>query len=474
MKLEETQLEIVRLSCPDGRYDSEIATKVATKFGVVAASVPPKRPRGRPRIYGLNDPRPPRPSRAKTPAGRLRAASMRFAAKRSSRRAPSCEISAIPSSARTSVPKIASEIGRSLMESTIAGSRGVDAIEADQIRIEVAVSDHSISVDTHIDRELVELNSVAPETVETAVIDAALAEPTVEVEEPKPKELISFLTCDRDDTEVAIDDFVGYSALQHHYYTTHEFTTISRGEFEHRLDYDFTDAGSIEKAAPEVRALFKGYGLSTHFPTYDQKQPELGMKDEDLLEWLKVTLFAPPRGHSDLENYLREYDTPRALYRMFRSTVEPDIQEERIRVEEVWPAIDDRLWYVELHYNDYKSGRISLDCALVRVAFEDHQNLGNLSDEAQAIWDKVVDAMNWFDGFSRLDMAKWAGRDLSVPHWHRTHEGFPGFMYPERLHHAVLSDAFRETELFLKYTPPTDDELEEVKRTMPDPFRVHD
>ena len=55
------------------------------------------------------------------------------------------------------MPKLAPEIGRTLLESTIAGSRGVDVIAPEAIQIDVAISDTSISVETKVEPTLSEV-----------------------------------------------------------------------------------------------------------------------------------------------------------------------------------------------------------------------------------------------------------------------------------------------------------------------------
>ncbi|GAU86761.1 hypothetical protein [Bosea sp. BIWAKO-01] len=76
---EKLQLKFVHLSTPGGRYDRKTALDVAAKFGLLDGQGK-KRGRGRPPKYGPDDPRPRRPSRAKTLAGRLRAKTLRSSA----------------------------------------------------------------------------------------------------------------------------------------------------------------------------------------------------------------------------------------------------------------------------------------------------------------------------------------------------------------------------------------------------------
>jgi len=454
---EKKELELVRLSTPGGRYNSEIAISVATKFGIVADGAPVKRGPGRPRKYGPSDQRPPRPSRAKTSAGRLRAASSQFAAARSPRKAAPREASGTvssvtSSSARTFVPKISPEIGRALLESTIAGSQAVDAITPEAIRIEVSVNDTSITVETSVEPSL----PVIVEAQETPESEKAL---------PAERPLPSFFQNTGFDQEFQdeLDAAELEEALQQHFLSNlnpKEWYRGDGGAFKHK--YDFSDPYSREGAGDEVVSLFPGFGLSTHSPTYDRENPENGMKEEDLLEWLKVTTFADDKDGEELERCLFQYRGPRGIYKTFKRTIEPSIEEERMRLK-VWRAVESRLRYVERHYDDYKTYHGDLDLALVRVAHRDYQNTGLLSDAEQAIFYRVIDAMTWVEGFSRLDMAKWAGADLSIPHWNRTHERFPYWLYPERLHGFVMAGRDEhdreEWARHVEYTPPTIEEL---------------
>lgn len=87
-----------------------------------------------------------------------------------------------------------------------------------------------------------------------------------------------------------------------------------------RHDYDFTDPADAEKVRPEIRALFKGFGLSRHEPSYDAKDPSRGMSEEDLQFWMKAAIFngidCPV---ADFDVYLQRYGSAKAYWRMYRS-----------------------------------------------------------------------------------------------------------------------------------------------------------
>jgi hypothetical protein len=59
------------------------------------------------------------------------------------------------------------------------------------------------------------------------------------------------------------------------------------------------------------------------------------------------------------------------------------------------------------------------------MAHLDYLALGNLDDSAHLVWREIVDAMEWPKGFSRIDLAEWAGQDPNVRSWAGQPKHFP-------------------------------------------------
>ena len=353
------EVEKIDFLTPAGRYErsreSALAARGFKPFSSFETGEQASKGRGRPRKYGADTPPPPRASRAKTPAGQERA---RLGLnRRTSRREITGTVSKVTvssvtsSSARISVPKLAPEIGRTLLESTIAGSRGVDVIEPEAIQIDVAISDTSISVETKVEPTLSE---VVPAPAKSVVDETDF------VERPLPSFLARPLGFDQEyQDELDAADLA--EARERHFLRFMDGRIWERGDhgaFKH--DYDFTDPQS---APAEVKDAFKGFGLSTVSPTYNEENPDQSMKDEDVLKWLYVK-YLNDEDEMTLEEVdemlkdgLRNYRGAMGVYRTFKMMIEPWIEEERIRIR-VWPLVEERLWSVEFHHWCYKTGQI--------------------------------------------------------------------------------------------------------------------
>lgn len=438
--LEAREIEIVRLSTPGGRYNRDVAASVAAQFNLAASSEKVVRGRGRPRKYGPDDPRPARPSRAKTSSGRLRAAAMQFAGEGKRKVRASGSVSPVTASpARSVAPQAASAVGRALLVDTIAAKQDVAAA----IDLVVTVSDQAIV-------------SAAP-----AVPEAPAFDPRTAAERLNGYRL-NALREFASGAEVTIDGEIVLAAyLQSHRRARHECASdwVRGQDGAKRHDYDFTDPADAEKVRPDIRALFKGFGLSRHEPSYDAKDPSRGMSDEDLQLWMKAAIFngidCPV---ADFDVYLQRYGSAKAYYLFDWEGLEPAIQEERERFA-VWPFIERRLASVERRVQQFERGELDLNSAKARVMNDEVCFLGQLTWTKQPIYRKIVDAMTWFDGFSRLDLLAWAGDDPKHDRKCRIFQRFPGWAFPKELHPAVHDGRIFEEEARFEYGGPKPDEL---------------
>lgn len=430
---ERRQLEIVELSTPHGRYDSAVAVAVAVQYGLLpeAGDSVPRRGPGRPRKHQPGDPRPPRPSRAKTRAGRLRAKAMRLAGV--SAQARISPVAVFPS--RSAAPAV----GRALLADTIAAKQDV-AAAADLV---VTVSDEAIT-------------AAAP-----AVPEASVFDPRAAAERLNGYRLAALREFAAG-AEVTIDGEIILAAyLQSHRRQLHQCAPdwVRGQDGAKRHDFDFTDPADAEKVRPEIRALFKGFGLSRHEPTYDRDDPSRGMSEEDLQLWMKAHFFNDvDYPAADYDVYVERYGSARGYYWFDRTGMERGIREERERFF-VWPFIERRLASVERRADQVKRGEIDLTTAKVRVMEDEIRFLGRLTWTKQAIYRKVVDAMTWFDGFSRLDLLAWAGDDPSKDRKCRIYQRFPAWAFPQELHQDVIDGWILEDVARFNYAAPKPDDL---------------
>lgn len=437
---EARELEIVRLSTPGGRYNREVALTVASH----AASAPAKRGRGRPRKYGPGDQAPPRPSRAKTTAGRLRAASMLFAerSKRSphKKREHSGSISPVTASpARSVAPQVATAVGQALLGDTIAAKQEVAA----PAEVVVSITETAIVASPAPVLEAPAFDSRAASERHREGMLAALREVVGGQE----------LTADG---EAVLGAFVLAHRQQHH---ECEADWVRGQNGAKRHDYDFTDPADATKVRPEIRALFRGFGLSRHEPIFDKKHPERGMSEEDLQAWMKQAYFnGVDYPKSDYDVKMAFNGSARTFFWKLRPQFEEEVKEERQRFR-VWSFIERRLWSVEYYADRLARGEIDLTLARVRVMNDELCFIGRLKLSEQAIYRKVVDAMEWFEGFSRIDLLNWAGDDIANDRQCRIHQRFPGWAYPKELHGALLDGAILLDVPRFDYKAPSSEEL---------------
>lgn len=433
--------EIVRLCTPGGRYNSEVAATVAAQFGLAPADSAVKRPRGRPVKYGPNDPRPARPSRAVTPMGRMRAAAMvHTRKKRGATRQDAALVSPVTASpARSVAPKAAVEVGRALLADTIAAKQDVAAA----VDLIVTVCEEAIT-------------AAAPVVPEAPAFDPRAAA------ERLNGYRIAALREFASGAEVTLDGEIILAAyLQSHRRAEHECAPdwVRGQDGAKRHDYDFTDAADAGKVRPEIRALFKGFGLSRHEPTMDRNDPSRGMSEEDLQLWMKAYFFnGVDYPVADYDVYMKRYGSAKAYYEFDWEDLEPAIREERERFW-VWPFIEGRLALVERRADQVERGEIDLTTAKVRVMDDEIGCIGVLSWSEQVIYRKIVDAMTWFDGFSRLDLLAWAGDDPENDRKCRIHQGFPAWAFPKELHQDVTDGWIFEDRARFEYAAPKPDEL---------------
>lgn len=411
--------EIVRLCTPGGRYNSEVAATVAAQFGLVPADPAVKRPRGRPVKYGPNDPRPARPSRAVTPMGRMRAAAMvHTRKKRGASRQDAALVSPVTASpARSVAPQVATAVGQALLTDTIAAKQEVAATA------EVVVS---ITEDAIV---------AAPASVpEASVFDArAAAERHSEHMLSALRELTSGADLTADGEVILGTYFASYHRQMH----VCEAEWVRGQDGAKRHDYDFTDPADGSRVRPEIRALFKGFGLSRHMPTFDKKDPERGMPEHDLQAWMRQAYY------NDIDYPAAGFDAEMASSRSARAFLwrrrylfEEEVQEERERFR-VWNFVESRLFSVEHYADRVARGEIDMTVARVRVMTDEIGLIGRLSNSEQAIYRKIVDAMEWFEGFSRIDLLNWAGDDINLIRRCRVHQRFPSWAFPKELHKDV-------------------------------------
>jgi hypothetical protein len=409
MRLERAKIadkkRFVEQVTPGGRYNSEIANSLAAQMGI-AVSEPVKRGRGRPRKYGPNDPRPPRKSRAKvrvtaslgSDVVRGVSPSLRAPAERKSRRASSrttsgtvSPVTAAPARMPTLAPKAAPKVAAALLESTLAGGLGVDTIQIEA------------------PETAFEIKPVETRTVQITVVEN---DPEFEAELAEQAALLQA----RLDAENEPGEEVPHPSVR-------------RTKFSRR--YDFSDAQDPSKVDPSVLALFPHFG----FPVI---QPSGSMSEDELRRWLFATLYKDKRNDAVREDRfqddLRLYGNLASFYKSVAVIIDGDIQRERDRIA-IWHVIDTRVANAEQFSERAAKGEMSDDLARMWVAHLDYLALGNLEDSEHLVWREIVDAMEWPEGFSRIDLARWAGQDPNVVPNVRSWAGQPK-IFPERLRYT--------------------------------------
>jgi hypothetical protein len=201
---------------------------------------------------------------------------------------------------------------------------------------------------------------------------------------------------------------------------------LRRTKFTRR--YDFSDAWDRSKVDPAVLALFPHFGLPT-------TNPSTAMSEGELKRWLFATRYKnEPDDEAREERFrdsLRIYKDVPGIYDVVGILIEAEIQRERDRIA-VWDVIDTRVTNAEQFSERAAKGEFSDDLARMWMAHLDYLALGNLDDSAHLVWREIVDAMEWPKGFSRIDLAEWAGQDPKVVPDVRSWAGQPKH-FPEHL-----------------------------------------
>jgi hypothetical protein len=157
-----------------------------------------------------------------------------------------------------------------------------------------------------------------------------------------------------------------------------------------------------------------------------------------LRRWLFATLYKDKRNDAVREDRfqddLRLYGNLASFYKSVAVIIDGDIQRERDRIA-IWHVIDTRVANAEQFSERAAKGEMSDDLARMWVAHLDYLALGNLEDSEHLVWREIVDAMEWPEGFSRIDLARWAGQDPNVVPNVRSWAG-PPKIFPERLRYT--------------------------------------
>ncbi|UVF22482.1 hypothetical protein HPT29_025355 (plasmid) [Microvirga terrae] len=390
-------MEIKRIDylTPHGRYiRSREADLAAMGLANTFEEAPVKRGRGRPRKHPPGQ-RAPRRSRAKVRLAAqgqppARASGGRKASRASSRKTSGTvsPVTAAPARVPTPAPKAAPKVAAALLESTLAGGLGQDTIQIEA------------------QETAFEIKPIETRTVEITVVEN---DPEYEAELAEQAALVKA----RLDAENEPGEEVPHPSVR-------------RTKFTRR--YDFSDAQDASKVDPAVLTLFPHFG----FPTIHRGGP---MSEDDLKRWLFATLYKEKRNDAIREDRfqddLRIYRGLEGFYNAVEVIIEGDIQRERDRIA-IWHVIDTRVANAEQYSERAAKGEISDDLARMWVAHLDYLALGNLEDSEHLVWRQIVDAMEWPEGFSRIDLARWAGQDPDVVPNVRSWAGQPKH-FPEHL-----------------------------------------
>ena len=397
-ELRRAEVEIKRIYflAPNGRYiRSREANLAAMGLVNIFEEAPVKRGRGRPRKHPPGQ-RAPRRSRAKVKVAAqgqpsVRASDGRKASRASSRTTSGTvsPVTAAPARVPTPAPKAAPKVAAALLESTLAGGLGVDTIQIEA------------------PETAFEIKPVETRTVQITVVEN---DPEYEAELAEQAALVQA----RLDAENEPGEELPPAGM--------------RKKSKFSLNYDFSDALDRSKVDPAVLALFPHFGLPT-------AQPIEEMSDEDIKRWLFATVYKDEPDDEAREEQFNDdrriYRSVSGIYKAVRRLMDGDVQRERDRVE-VWSFIDTRVTNAEQFSERAAKGEISDDLARMWMAHFDYLALGNLEDSEHLVWREIVDAMEWPNGFSRIDLAVWAEQDPNVVPDVRSWAGQPK-IFPERL-----------------------------------------
>jgi hypothetical protein len=340
-------------------------------------------------------------SQERSKAGPASRTSGERAGRRASKRTVSGTVSAVtaaPARIPTPAPKAAPKVAAVLLESTLVGGLGVDTLE-------IETSAEAVSPERMIKIE-------SPE----ALIEIEHA-PQILPDQHDPDI----------DAEIAEEQARKQQALDRENDPGEDLSLkTTNGNWKHC--YDFEHPRDKSKVAPEVLALFPNFGLSTITPSSE-------ISEEDMKEWILATLYKSEPDEAGkkarLESDLSAYRTPQKIYDMFKRRIEPHIQRERDRIV-VWKAIRVRVIDIEQLHDQVQKDELSLEDAQINSAKYDCWSRGNLTESQLVVWREIVDAMTWPEGFSRIDLARWAQVDPAERGRIRIWEG-PPRIYPPHI-----------------------------------------
>jgi len=475
------EAQAIDFATPDGSYDRDLGDSlVAQGFtpytlltfevsegGVtyVASASPERRGRGRPKKYSAENPRPPRPSRARTPAGKERAAKGQHRrAPRKLKRVATGTVSPVTSSsARMPLPKASPEIGRELLTSTLAGSAAIESVvmtiedpdaefraaEAVCEMLDLSSSEEvSVSVVTKEPETEFEHLIAGPKVAPGALDGKVLPKAEFQLEAGAVPFEPGFIS------EVERIVFNGFVEAHH------ELVYYERGNGEIAChDYDFSDAMDRSKAKQWMLDMFPMFGLrlSDHLqaPPFQLRRFS-DLTDEEAKAWIDASITLKLSNfHSSY--FKRSRLSPKSLVNEHVDIFAEDMWLEQRR-RAVWPHIQQRLIDVELYAHRVKKGEMSFEHALVLFTSAEVNRLGLMSSPVQDLYYQITDAMEWFEGFSPRDLLHWRGiKEPRDPCRFRMYDGFPRWLYPEHLYDAMKGLMIVDHGFTVKIPKVTDD-----------------
>ncbi|NBJ13878.1 hypothetical protein [Microvirga arsenatis] len=483
----DSEIEAIDFATPDGTYDrdrgdallaqgftpyTKLTFEVSEGGATYAASAnPERRGRGRPRKYSAENPPPPRPSRARTAAGKERAAKgLHRRAPRKVKREASGTVSPVTASpARMPLPQVSPEVGRELPPSTVAGSAAIETVvmtvedpDADFYAAEAA-------------REMLDLSSAGEaSSSEEASVSVVTKEPETEFEKllmgpkvtpgvldgqvlPKGELRLEAGAVPFEPGPVTEVERIVFNGFIESY---HELVYYERGKGDIAChDYDFSDPVDRSKAKPWMLEMFPMFGLKL---SADLQAPPFQFRrfsdltEEEAKAWIDASI------RLKIDDYLMEYFgrsrlRPSALLNDHRDVFAEDMWLEQRR-REVWPHIQQRLIDVELYAHRVKKGEMPLEHALALFTSDEINRLSVMSSQVQDLYYQITDAMEWFEGFSPRDLLHWRG--IKEPRFicrYRMYDGFPRWMYPEHLYDAMKKVSIVDYGFTVKIPMVTDD-----------------
>ncbi|MCB8823312.1 hypothetical protein [Microvirga rosea] len=448
------EIAAVEYTIPDGRYDRDRGNALAAQgynpYQGAGSAIGDRRSRGRPRKYSAECPPPPRKSRAKTEAGLARAAK---GLNRRSPRAPrasalnAAHVSTVTASpSRTPLPKFAPDLGRKLLESTLAGSATIDAIGP----ADVSLPDIPAGEVTY--EQIVDADAPGDSVAEAIRLPATTPKPGDELFAAPPD-----LPAEMGDGAVAASgglvldggvepfepgflDEIELGTLTIFVEDHHELVFYRRGEDGIAChDYDFSDPMDRSKAKPWLLEMFPMFGLrlSEHLqpPPY-QFRRFADLTDDEARAWIDASIELK-LSYQMMSYFRRSPLSAKRLVDEYNYVFAKDMWLEQYR-RLAWPFIQQRLIDVELLAHRVKQGEMTLEQAKVLFTYQEMGALRAMPGPVQDLYYQIVDAMDWFEGFSPRDLLHWRGlREPGFLFRHRDKDGFARWMYPAHLYDAV-------------------------------------